>query len=43
MIVDPLGEPLATAAHTETIVSAHIDAATVAKVRAEFPFLPDRR
>ncbi len=43
MIVDPLGESLATAAHTETIVSAQIDAATVAKVRAEFPFLPDRR
>jgi predicted amidohydrolase len=43
MVVDPLGEPLATAAHTETTLSALIDAATVAKVRAEFPFLPDRR
>ena len=43
MIVDPLGEPLATASQTETTISATVDAATVAKVRAEFPFLPDRR
>jgi predicted amidohydrolase len=43
MIVDPLGEVLASAARTETIISAEVDAAVVAKVRAEFPFLPDRR
>jgi predicted amidohydrolase len=43
MIVDPLGEPLATAARTETVISATVDAAVVAKVRAEFPFLADRR
>jgi predicted amidohydrolase len=43
MIVDTLGEVLASAAQTETIISAEVDAAVVAKVRAEFPFLPDRR
>jgi predicted amidohydrolase len=43
MIVDPLGEVLASAARTETIISAEVEAAVVAKVRAEFPFLPDRR
>jgi omega-amidase len=43
MIVDPLGEVLASAAQTETTISANVDAAQVAKVRAEFPFLQDRR
>jgi predicted amidohydrolase len=43
MIIDPLGAALATASHTETVISASVDAATVAKVRAEFPFLQDRR
>jgi predicted amidohydrolase len=43
MIVDPLGEVLVTASRTETVCSAVIDAAVVEKVRAEFPFLRDRR
>jgi predicted amidohydrolase len=43
MILDPLGAALATASHTETVISATVDPATVAKVRAEFPFLQDRR
>ena len=42
-IVDPLGETLVHAAHTETIVSATVEPSVVTKVRAEFPFLPDRR
>jgi predicted amidohydrolase len=42
-IIDPLGEPLATAARTESSVSAPVDAAVVEKVRSEFPFLQDRR
>jgi predicted amidohydrolase len=43
VIVDPLGETLASAAQGETIVTAAVDPAIVAKVRAEFPFLQDRR
>jgi predicted amidohydrolase len=43
MIVDPLGEILAAGATTETIISADVDAARVKAVRAEFPFLQDRR
>jgi omega-amidase len=43
MIVDPLGEPLATAAHTETTISAAVERAEVEKVRADFPFQRDRR
>lgn len=43
MIVDPLGEVLASAAATETIVSAEIDPVHVADVRAKYPFLQDRR
>jgi predicted amidohydrolase len=42
-IVDPLGETLASAAHTESIVIADIDPATVHDVRTRFPFLQDRR
>jgi predicted amidohydrolase len=42
-IVSPLGELLATAAGTESIVLADIDAATVADVRDQFRFLQDRR
>jgi predicted amidohydrolase len=43
MIVDPLGEVLVTAARTETVCRATVDPAVVEKVRAEFPFLRDRR
>jgi predicted amidohydrolase len=42
-IIDPLGEVLASAAGVETIVAAEVDPAVVAKVRAELPFLQDRR
>ena len=43
MIVDPLGEVLASAAGVETIVTAAVDATVVADVRARFPFFADRR
>jgi predicted amidohydrolase len=43
MIVDPLGEVLASAARTESIISAEITPERVKEVRAEFPFLQDRR
>ncbi len=42
-IIDPLGEVLAGAARTESILLADIDAAEVAKVRDRFRFLQDRR
>ncbi|MDQ3176606.1 MAG: carbon-nitrogen family hydrolase [Actinomycetota bacterium] len=42
-IIDPLGEVLAGAAQTESIVLADIDPATVADVRTRFRFLDDRR
>jgi predicted amidohydrolase len=42
-IIDPLGELLATGARTETILLADISADTVAAVRDQFRFLPDRR
>ena len=42
-IIDPLGELLATAAQTESIVLADISAAHVASTRDHFRFLPDRR
>jgi predicted amidohydrolase len=43
MIVDPLGETLASASEVETIVMADVDPAVVADVRARFPFMADRR
>jgi predicted amidohydrolase len=43
MIVDPLGEVLATGAGSEATLVADVDAAVVADVRARFPFLADRR
>jgi predicted amidohydrolase len=43
MIVEPFGEVLAIGGDTETIVQADVDGARVAQVRAEYPFLPDRR
>ena len=42
-IVDPLGELLATASHTESILLADVAAATVRSTRDHFPFLQDRR
>ena len=41
-IVDPGGRVLASAAHTETLLVADIDAGEVARTRADFPFLQDR-
>jgi predicted amidohydrolase len=43
MIVEPFGEVLAIGGDSETIVQADVDGARVAQVRAEYPFLPDRR
>jgi predicted amidohydrolase len=42
-IVDPLGETLVRAARTETVISATVERSEVEKIRAEFPFLQDRR
>jgi omega-amidase len=42
-IVDPAGELLATAAHTESILLADVSAKYVTEVRDHFRFLPDRR
>ncbi|MGY2001562.1 nitrilase-related carbon-nitrogen hydrolase [Blastococcus sp. SYSU DS1024] len=42
-IVSPMGELLATAAGTETLVLADVDAAEVAATRDRLRFLPDRR
>jgi predicted amidohydrolase len=42
-IVDPLGELLATASHTESILLADVSAASVRSTREHFPFLQDRR
>jgi predicted amidohydrolase len=42
-VIDPLGEVLASAASVETVLTVEIDPAVVAKVRAELPFLADRR
>ena len=42
-IIDPLGELLATAARTESILLADITAAHVADTRERFQFLRDRR
>ena len=42
-IVSPMGELLATAAGTETLVLADVDAAEVAATRDRFRFMADRR
>jgi predicted amidohydrolase len=42
-IIDPMGEVLVAAAGVETVLIADVDAAHVAKVRADFPFQADRR
>src|SRR5262245_8992389 len=43
VVLDPLGEPVAEAGADETTLVADVDPARVAAVRAEFPFLADRR
>lgn len=43
MIVDPFGEIVAQAGDTETTITANIDPEHVRSVRAEYPFLQDRR
>jgi len=43
MIVDPAGETVADAGAKEQTILGEIDPAVVAKVRADFPFLADRR
>lgn len=43
VVVDPWGDVVAEAGETEQVLVADIDLATVAKTRAEFPVLPDRR
>lgn len=42
-IIDPLGRTLAEASLTETVLIADVEAEIVAKTRADFPFLADRR
>jgi predicted amidohydrolase len=42
-IVDPLGELLATASRTETMLLADVSADEVRRTREHFPFLRDRR
>mgnify|MGYP001270277328 CR=1 FL=1 len=43
MIIDPLGQVLATASQVETTIVADVEPATVADVRDRFRFLQDRR
>jgi len=43
VILDPLGEPVASAGDTECVVAADVDPARVRAVREKFPFLRDRR
>jgi predicted amidohydrolase len=43
MIIDPFGETCADGGDAETIITADVDPARVQKVRAEYPFLQDRR
>jgi predicted amidohydrolase len=42
-VIDPLGEVLVSAAEVETVLVADVDPGVVAKVRADLPFLADRR
>jgi predicted amidohydrolase len=43
MVVDPFGVVVAQAGDAETVVTADVDPARVRQVRAEYPFLQDRR
>ena len=42
-IIDPMGEVLVSAASVETVLTADVDPAVVAKIRSELPFMADRR
>ena len=42
-IIDPSGQTVAEMAHQPGLLLADVDAAEVARVRRELPFLPDRR
>jgi predicted amidohydrolase len=42
-VIDPLGVTLVEAGPVETVLTADVDAGTVARVRTDFPFLADRR
>jgi predicted amidohydrolase len=42
-VIDPLGRTLAEASVSAGVLVAEVDAGEVARVRAEFPFLADRR
>jgi predicted amidohydrolase len=42
-VIDPMGEILASAARTETLVLADVDPEVVRATRKRFPFLADRR
>ena len=43
MIIDPFGEIVARAGDSETVIVADVDPERVRSVRAEYPFLQDRR
>ncbi len=43
MIIDPFGEIVAQGVDTETVLVANVDPDRVRSVRAEYPFLQDRR
>ena len=43
VVIDPLGRRLVEAAGVETVLLAEVSADTVRAVRAQFPFLADRR
>lgn len=43
MVIDPMGNVLASASEGETILLAEVEAEEVARVRKRFPFLADRR
>jgi predicted amidohydrolase len=41
-VIDPMGEVLAAAAGTETVLVVDLDAGAVADARARYPFMADR-
>jgi predicted amidohydrolase len=43
MIIDPWGDTLVSASNQETVLVAEVDPAAVAKNRADYPFMADRR
>ena len=43
VILDPLGEPVATAGDGECVIAADVDPGRVRSVREKYPFLRDRR